>query len=455
MRGLLGDSMDDPRTMAVLQGAMGLLGARGNVQGIAQGLLGYQGAMQQAKQQAALEEDRAMRRKLADIELQKAQQQAAQQKRADEYRMSIPSPQESAVAQALGSQARRIGPTMENAAAMPPVSPMLQQLHGAMRAGAIDPLEYLKASQPQQAKIKEYQQVRMPDGSVQIVGFDEYGKPVDTGRTPFKPEEIRDFGGFVGGIDPISGNARKVGDKTQSPDSKASNALGWANFGLSRDRLAIDRANGGENKAPAGYRWKPDGSLEPIKGGPADRQATATEGERKAGLLLTRLESSLGQMNNAISEGSNAASPGWVASALGGTPLVGDVLRNAANSPERQRVEAAQLDILDAALTLGTGAAYTREQLEGYRTSFFPQLADNPATIADKQARLDAVVRAARIAAGRAAGSADAAAGVAGGNVDQALQRALRANGPRKPGTTPLTQEQLDAAFNAYGNMNP
>ncbi len=450
MQGLLGNSMDDPRTMAVLQGVVGLLGARGNVQGVAQGLLGYQGAMQQAKQQKAQEDERAMRRQMAEMQLRQAQQQQAQQKRADEYRMSIPSPQQSAVAQALGGGG---GPTMANAAAMPPVSPMLQQLHGAMRAGAIDPIEYLKASQPH--KIKEYQQVRMPNGSVQIVGFDEYGNPVDTGRTPFKPEEIRDFGGFVGGIDPISGKARKVGDKTQSPDSKASNALGWANFGLSRDRLAFDRANGGENKAPAGYRWKPDGSLEPIKGGPADRQATATEGERKAGLLLTRLESSLGQMNNAISEGSNAASPGWVASALGGTPLVGDVLRNAANSPERQRVEAAQLDILDAALTLGTGAAYTRGQLEGYRTSFFPQLADNPATIADKQARLDAVVRAARIAAGRAAGSADAAAGVAGGNVDQALQRALRANGPRKPGTTPLTQEQLDAAFNAYGNMNP
>ena len=41
MQGLLGNSMDDPRTMAVLQGVMGLLGARGNVQGVAQGLLGY------------------------------------------------------------------------------------------------------------------------------------------------------------------------------------------------------------------------------------------------------------------------------------------------------------------------------------------------------------------------------------------------------------------------------
>lgn len=216
MNGLLGTSMDDPRTMAVLQGIQGLLGARGGLQGITQGLLGYQGAMQQAKQQAAQDEERAMRRQMAELQLQQAQQQAAQQQRAEEYRLSLPSPQQAAVAQALGGGG---GPTMANAAAMPRVNPMLQQLHGAMRAGVIDVPEYLKASQPQQAKIKEYQQVRMPDGSVQIVGFDEYGKPVDTGRTPFKPEEIRDFGGFVGGIDPITGKARKVGDKTQSPDA--------------------------------------------------------------------------------------------------------------------------------------------------------------------------------------------------------------------------------------------
>ena len=95
MQGLLGNSMDDPRTMAVLQGVMGLLGARGNVQGVAQGLLGYQGAMQQAKQQAAQEEDRAMRRKLADIELQKAQQQAAKAQAIEAaYRGALRSPEQ-------------------------------------------------------------------------------------------------------------------------------------------------------------------------------------------------------------------------------------------------------------------------------------------------------------------------------------------------------------------------
>lgn len=95
MQGLLGNSMDDPRTMAVLQGVRGLLGARGNVQGVAQGLLGYQGAMQQAKQQAAQEEDRAMRRKLADIELQKAQQEQARKQGIElAYRGALRSPEQ-------------------------------------------------------------------------------------------------------------------------------------------------------------------------------------------------------------------------------------------------------------------------------------------------------------------------------------------------------------------------
>jgi hypothetical protein len=66
-------------------------------------------------------------------------------------------------------------------------------------------------------------------------------------------------------------------------------------------------------------------------------------------------------------------------------------------------VEAAQLDMLDAALTLGTGAAYTREQLEGYRQAYFPAYGDEPGTVADKQARLKNVISAANIAAGKAA----------------------------------------------------
>jgi hypothetical protein len=54
-------------------------------------------------------------------------------------------------------------------------------------------------------------------------------------------------------------------------------------------------------------------------------------------------------------------------------------------------------------LTLGTGAAYTKEQLKGYRESYFPQIGDSPQVIKDKEARLLNVIDAAKMAAGRAA----------------------------------------------------
>jgi hypothetical protein len=125
-----------------------------------------------------------------------------------------------------------------------------------------------------------------------------------------------------------------------------------------------------------------------------------TEGERKAATLLQRLRFSQQQLEQAVRENPDAASPGLVQSAVGA--VFGESAANAITPAERQRVEAAQLDILDAALTLGTGAAYTREQLEGYRRSYFPQMYDDAETQRDKAARLQNVIQAAEIAAGRA-----------------------------------------------------
>jgi hypothetical protein len=117
---------------------------------------------------------------------------------------------------------------------------------------------------------------------------------------------------------------------------------------------------------------------------------------------LSRLESSSKQLEQALKESPSAAKQGLGAAVVGGLPLVGTVASNAITPQARQRVEAAQLDMLDAALTLGTGAAYTKEQLQGYSKSYFPQIGDDNATIKDKQERLKNILTAARIAAGRA-----------------------------------------------------
>lgn len=167
--------------------------------------------------------------------------------------------------------------------------------------------------------------------------------------------------------------------------------------------------------APAGANRGPVGVTDTTAGVPlvgAAKNAQTTEGERKAATLLQRLQFSQGQLMQALKEKPDADKPGLFASAVGKLSTTGE---NLLNSAERQRVQAAQLDILDAALTLGTGAAYTKEQLEGYRTSYFPAYGDDPKTILDKQARLKNVIDAAKTAAGRAAKLVPAAPAAAGG----------------------------------------
>jgi len=140
----------------------------------------------------------------------------------------------------------------------------------------------------------------------------------------------------------------------------------------------------------------------------AERRAGATninmptESERTAGFLTNRVVNSLNQLQSVVGATPTAASPNFGAEAV--RFLTGsEYLKNLANPEARQQVEAAQLEILDAALTLGTGAAYTREQLENYRRSYFPQLGDKAKTVQDKQQRLKSLIDSAMIKSGRAA----------------------------------------------------
>jgi hypothetical protein len=129
-----------------------------------------------------------------------------------------------------------------------------------------------------------------------------------------------------------------------------------------------------------------------------------SEGERKSAVLANRMNFGVMQMNEAIGKTPTAAMPNTAAEAAKFFTN-SDFLSNKLTPESRQVVETAQLDVLDAALTLGTGAAYTREQLEGYRKSYFPQLGDKPETVRMKQKRLENLLRSAEIASGRSASS--------------------------------------------------
>lgn len=168
-----------------------------------------------------------------------------------------------------------------------------------------------------------------------------------------------------------------------------------------RKGLAPERPDKPE-KPPAGYRWVGD-RLEPVSGGPADPKTAAgrgqpTEDERRSAGLAVRLESALREMQQFPKDVKPEVLPSVV------RPVLGDTFANIATTENRQKTESAQLDALDAALTLATGAAYTKEQLKNLSRSYFPQLGDQPGTIAAKEARFKEIIQSARIRAGRAEG---------------------------------------------------
>jgi len=129
-----------------------------------------------------------------------------------------------------------------------------------------------------------------------------------------------------------------------------------------------------------------------------------TESERTAGFLAARLQNSLSQYQTVVGGNPKAALPNLTAEVVKGVTR-SDYLKNLVNPEDRQRVEAAQFDMISAALTLSTGAAYTKEEIENQRMALFPQLGDKPETIRDKAVRLNSLLGQAKIKAGRAAPS--------------------------------------------------
>lgn len=159
------------------------------------------------------------------------------------------------------------------------------------------------------------------------------------------------------------------------------------------------------------FAWNPKTNTRVPSGEPykpvTPHTGNVTEGERKAAALGTRLESAMQTLNALETTAPGASRPGLIERGLEAVGL--EAGANVARSSERQQADAAQLDALDAALTLATGAAYTREQLQNLRKSYFPQIGDSPENVAAKQKRFETIVETARIASGRAEPAIDRA----------------------------------------------
>lgn len=128
--------------------------------------------------------------------------------------------------------------------------------------------------------------------------------------------------------------------------------------------------------------------------------SSLTEGERKAGTLLQRMQSSSKQLEEVLKQYPNAAKPEYLSSLVQG---ISEPAANIIRSTPRQQIETAQKDIVDAYLTASTGATYTPIQFKEFKEFLFPQIGDDLPTLKDKENRLKTAIEAVRLQAGRAA----------------------------------------------------
>ena len=130
---------------------------------------------------------------------------------------------------------------------------------------------------------------------------------------------------------------------------------------------------------------------------PAAGGANTTESERIAAYNAGRALTAAQRIAAAVEKNPEATAPG---AGEAFTNLFVDP--NLIRSEERQRVTAAQREMIDALLTLATGAAYNKEQLEGQMESYIPRWTDKEGTREDKRAALLDLIESAKVKAGRA-----------------------------------------------------
>lgn len=136
----------------------------------------------------------------------------------------------------------------------------------------------------------------------------------------------------------------------------------------------------------------------------AQKETKPTVDQAKIATLTTRLAGAFSDMAPIIQKDPSAAEPGVIESIRGGLSNDGvtAIPARAIAGANRRSVYDAEIDALDALLTLGTGAAYNREQLDGQRIAYFPAYGDTAEERALKKNRLARLIEAAKINAGPA-----------------------------------------------------
>lgn len=254
---LFGAGGDDPRSQA-----MGLLAGqmmRGNMSG---GLLGANQVFAEAPQ-------RKMREQLLQAQIAETQAQAQERQ---QQAMSQRSAAELQAAQQAGIPGL-YGPDgkfdVQKALALRLKPEQITALAGLNNVG--------------RQKVARTQEVDDGRGGKMIVQIDEFGERVGPGMAGYTAPVAVNQGDRMTFVRPEAGISLGV---NMSPGDRDASARGWAGVNETKRHHGVTEANAGATaaagKVPAGYRMKPDGSMEAIPGGPADLKAGA-DGQKRVG----------------------------------------------------------------------------------------------------------------------------------------------------------------------------
>lgn len=295
--------------------ALGLLAAAGPSavpQSFGQRLMGGLLQSDQIKQQ---QEQSAQAKAFRDMQMQ---QMALQ------YQQAIKAQQQADLDRTLTQQAVSPVKPIEANAASGITGPRPAALGVVGQQPAFDPRQFVASGgslqgaagisqllAKQQAKLSKLEPMRGPDGQLVNVAVFEDGT---TKILPYgvRPELVfQDLGGKVAAVDKNAIPSGTVLSKTMTPGEAASNALGWANYGVSRDRLKLDQDSAG------GVTYQTDGTGQivalpkrPAMGGPVTAvpvQGQGNQGRKDANEALAIIGDARKYLDSATGSGVGAA----------------------------------------------------------------------------------------------------------------------------------------------------
>ena len=273
-----------------------------------------------------------------------------------------------------------------------------------------------------QARASIAQALQTPGGLARLINQSKLG--VEKFMELNKPQlSTTDIGGQVVSrtFEPVTGQLTTIGTerKTMAPGEAERIRIAAGQLALSQQRLAWEKENPGyelQQTADGNIvginkrtlqavpvtlgntpgEAAPSGQL--LKGAPKSKDIAVSE--QQAAYNISRVLNAAQEIAKVAEKDPSALAPGATEAAASSVGLSGTA--NLARSTNRQIVNGAQRDALDAILYLATGAAYNKEQLKGAIEAYMPAYTDSAEYREVKRKRMAKLIESAKVRAGKA-----------------------------------------------------